>query len=74
MLLELFLPLMQFCSVTGAAGSTCFFYLPAVQQSIAAGDQFEEMCYSKMNMLVSLFLWQEEVSMVCGGRGVWFQY
>ncbi|KAF3860407.1 hypothetical protein F7725_000662 [Dissostichus mawsoni] len=45
MLLELFLPLMQFCSVTGAAGSTCFFYLPAVQQSIAAGDQFEEMCY-----------------------------
>lgn len=36
----------------------------------AEGDQFEDMCYSKMNMLFLLFLLQEEVSMVCEGEGV----
>lgn len=69
MLLQLFLHLMQFYSMTGTASSTCqlVFYLSGVQQCTAEGDWFEEMCYSKMNTLFSLFPWLEEVSMVCVG-------
>lgn len=65
MLLELFLHLVQLCSVTGAAASTCrlALYPRAVQQSTAKSERFMEMCYSKMNTL--FFLWLEEVNMVC---------
>lgn len=36
----------------------------------AESDQFEDMCYSKMNQLFLLFLWQEEVSIVCRAQCV----
>lgn len=64
LLLELFLHPMQFCSVTDRCSRQ---HMPtgflAVCRS-AEGDQFAEMCYSKMNMRFLLVLLQEEVSVV----------